>query len=159
MILQVFVLSEVVSLIRSFPLFPLNDVVDGYYDGHTNVKVRINNVVSELSTLQDIIYLRTTLKELYPLTLNNGQLELNLGGTNISLMHSTLIIPTNFQATAMGRDGIVKSTSQRRSSHFANLPFCLLHATEDSLTGYSTCVMASMVITKMIKFATLSDLS
>ena len=122
-------------MIRSFPFFPLSDVVDGDYDGHTNVNVKINNAVSELSTLQDIIYLRRSLKELYPLTLNDGKLELHLGDTNIHLMHSTLIIPTNFRATAMGRDGIVERTSQRHSPHFANQPFCLLHPTEDSLTG------------------------
>ena len=124
-----------IACIWSLPLYPLKDVVDGDYDGHTNVKVRINDVVHQLSTQSNIIYLRRILKELYPVNLNDGKIKLDLGGTTLTLMHSTVIIPRNYHTTTKGRNGVEKHSSQSQSSHLANQAFCLMHPVGDSVTG------------------------
>ena len=134
-VLQVAVILGICWVVISFPLFPLDDVVDQNYSGQVTVKISIDAVFYGISSVTDIIHLRKSLKHLYPIHLGDETIQLELNGTKLDLMHSTVAIPKHFKATTKWKNGTTTHTTRIDLSHFANQPFCLMHPADHSVTG------------------------
>lgn len=130
-------LVRILSLVTAVPISSFLDN-DTPQDSRAMIGVQVklaDNHVFDMTDEGKIFRLRKTIEDMYPIELHDDPVILNINGTTLNLVHSTLLIPGSLSMKIRNRKERDEYIYLNNMSSFDNQPFCMMQTADISVSG------------------------